>query len=133
MRVHTPMPEIPLWLGSSADIPGTRPCLAPSLALGLGLVKPNPPGQYHVAPDPTMVDLRWAAAVAGYPSPPLEYLSGRVEAGAFPEGLQSSFESWLKPGDDLGLVRLRKGTEDLWLATRAKSLHRFFHRSVESF
>ena len=109
----------------SAQYPWDEALSGALAGIGLGMVKPNPPGQYHVTPEPTMIDLRWAAAVAGYPSPPLEYLSGRVEAGSYPEGLATRLESWLQKGDDLGLVRLRKGTEDLWLATRAESCKGF--------
>ncbi|MEC8379338.1 MAG: hypothetical protein VXZ96_03405 [Myxococcota bacterium] len=111
----------PIVAQLSAEHPWDEALSGALAGIGLGLVKPNPPGQYHTAPEPTMIDLRWAAAVAGYPSQPLEYLTGRVEAGTYPEGLSIKLESWLQPGDDLGLVRLRKGTEDLWLATRAHS------------
>ena len=89
--------------------------------LGLSTVNPNPPGQYQVPPPLTLARLRWAAVVAGYPSPPIELITGRVESGVYPEGLQVRINDWLLPNDDLGLVRLRKGGEDLWLATRARS------------
>lgn len=115
----------PIVAQLSAERPWDEALSGALAGIGLGMVKPNPPGQYHVAPEPSLIDLRWAAAVAGYPSPPLEYLSGRVEAGSYPEGLAGRLDSWLQKGDDLGLVRLRKGTEDLWLAARAKSCQGF--------
>lgn len=89
--------------------------------LGLSFVKPVPPGQYHALEPLTLPRLRWAAVVAGYPSPPLEIISGSVPSGEYPVGLDGRLESWVEPKNDLGVVRLRKGSEDLWLATRARS------------
>ena len=66
-----------------------------------------------------MAHLKWAAVVAGYPSVPQEVLVGTVPIGDYPDGLPQRLESFSSPSDDVGIVRLRKGPEDLWVSVRA--------------
>ena len=102
----------------------------PLQGIGLGLVKPNPPGQYHTAPEPTMIDLRWAAAVAGYPSQPLEYLTGRVEAGTYPEGLSSNSNHGFNPVMIWDWFVFERAPEDFVVGNPCAQLYRFPNHST---
>lgn len=81
-----------------------------------------------------MAHLKWAAVVAGYPSVPQEVLVGTVPIGDYPDGLPQRLESFSSPSDDVGIVRLRKGPEDLWVSVRATGCGGFasFPREYDS-
>jgi hypothetical protein len=58
---------------------------------------------------------RWSSIVAGYPYPVTNLVQGETDRGAWPEGLDAAIEGLLQPGDDLGLVRARRGERDVWV------------------
>jgi hypothetical protein len=59
---------------------------------------------------------RWAAVVAGYPFSVEEIIIGAVEAGEYPKGLPDQLHGRSWHGRKLGLARVRKGHQDLWIA-----------------
>lgn len=57
----------------------------------------------------------WSAIVAGYPYPVVNLVQGETTPGAWPDGLLDTLKGLAQPGDDVGLVRARRGDEDVWI------------------
>jgi hypothetical protein len=57
----------------------------------------------------------WSAVVAGYPYSVVNLVQGETLPGAWPEGLVEAIVQSMQPGDDLGLVRARRGEVDIWI------------------
>ncbi len=65
---------------------------------------------------PDLWQVRWAALRAGYPYPVEEFSYEQVSEGAVGARLIQGMAEQLRPGDHLGLVRVRSGQADLWVA-----------------
>ena len=74
----------------------------------------------HVVERPIRLsDLQWAAVRAGFPYPVTHFVSGEVDMDAYPQELQRLIQT--EQPDKLGLVRVRRGTMDLWVAVFAEA------------
>ena len=74
----------------------------------------------HVVERPIrLADIQWAAIRAGFPYPIERFVSGEVDMDSYPEELQMLIQT--ENPERLGLVRVRRGTRDLWIAVFASS------------
>ena len=66
-------------------------------------------------PNPRLVDAKWAAVISGYPYEVLQVVSGSVPISEYPDGLSRQIRGMIRPGQHVGLSRIRRGTEDVWI------------------
>ena len=80
---------------------------------------------------PLLSDARWSAVMAGFPYQVSQMIIGDVDMDETPIGLSETLQA-LQP-KQLGLVRVRKGTMDRWVALIGEdgSLTESFPREVE--
>ena len=86
---------------------------------------------------PTLSAARWVATQAGYPYLVERIILGRVSASQVPEGLHDAIKAQVGPRGHVGLARVRRGSEDLWVAlvgkggTKLPIFSRFFSLNAE--
>lgn len=74
----------------------------------------------HVEERPIRLsDLQWAAIRSGFPYPVTRFVVGEVDMDTYPKELQSLLHS--ERPEKMGLVRVRRGTMDLWVAVFAEA------------
>lgn len=64
---------------------------------------------------PTPYRMRWHAILAAWPYPLVGYYTARVEYGEVPKALVDDAKKRAAAGQDLGVVRARDATGDLWV------------------
>lgn len=91
----------------------------------------------NFADAPTLAAARWAATQAGYPYLVEKIIVGTVSASKRPDGLRATIETQLGKRGHLGMARIRRGTEDLWVTligtggTRIPPIKRFYGLNEE--
>ena len=65
---------------------------------------------------PELALARWGAIRAGYPHPVRAVTFGASARNTFPEALVEELSRVVQPGEDIGLVRARTGSDDRWIA-----------------
>lgn len=88
------------------DLPWEESLSGAAGALGVEAAEGEPPDLWTV---------RWAALRAGYPYPIEEFSYEQVPEGAVGERVIQAATQQVRPGDHLGLVRVRSGSGDLWV------------------
>lgn len=84
------------------------------------------------ADNPTLASARWAATQAGYPYLVEKIVMGRVSASQAPDGLVDALAAQIPKRGHLGLARVRRGSDDVWVAligsggTRLPALQRSY-------
>lgn len=68
------------------------------------------------ADNPTLAAARWSATQAGYPYAVEKIIVGRVAASKVPDGLQDAISSQVSRRGHVGLSRVRRGSDDVWVA-----------------
>ena len=66
--------------------------------------------------NPTLASARWAATQAGYPYAVEKIIVGRVAASQVPDGLKEAISSQIPRRGHIGLARVRRGSDDVWVA-----------------
>ncbi|MAA78854.1 MAG: hypothetical protein CL916_06305 [Deltaproteobacteria bacterium] len=66
--------------------------------------------------NPTLAAARWAATQAGYPYAVEKIIVGRVAASEIPTGLNDAVSSQIPRRGHVGLARVRRGSDDVWVA-----------------
>jgi hypothetical protein len=113
-----PAPEARIYavhMGSSTDgmvasLTGDLPW-EESLSGAAGALGVEVAGGEH----PDLWSVRWAALRAGYPYPIEEFTYELVPEGAVGQRVIAGLGAQVRPGDHVGLVRVRSGQGDLWV------------------
>ena len=66
--------------------------------------------------NPTLAAARWVATQAGYPYAVEKIIVGRVPASKTPDGLKGAIASQIPKRGHVGLARVRRGSDDVWVA-----------------
>jgi hypothetical protein len=101
------IPADPLVASVVGDLPWEESLSGAAGALGIEAAEGEPPDLWTV---------RWAALRAGYPYPIEEFSYEQVPEGGVGERVIQAMAQQIQPGDHLGLVRVRGGSGDLWVA-----------------
>ncbi len=104
--VHLGVSSDPLVARVTGDLPWEESLSGAAGALGIEAVAGRSPDPWHV---------RWAALRAGYPYPVEEFTYERVAEGAVGQRIIDGLQGMARPGDHVGLVRVRGGDGDFWV------------------
>ena len=66
--------------------------------------------------NPTLAAARWSATQAGYPYAVEKIIVGRVASSQVPDGLKDAISSQVPRRGHVGLARVRRGSDDVWVA-----------------
>jgi hypothetical protein len=86
---------------------------------------------------PTLAAARWAATQAGYPYAVEKIIVGTVSSSKRPDGLRATIEGLLPSRGHLGMARVRRGSDDMWVTligkggTRLPPIKRFYGLNEE--
>lgn len=104
--VHLGEPSDPLVARVVGDLPWEESLSGAAGALGIEAAAGTPPDPWRV---------RWAALRAGYPYPIEEFTFERTDEGGVGQRVIDNLHVLMRPGDHVGLVRVRAGDGDYWV------------------
>ncbi len=108
---HRSAPGDPLVAAVVGDLPWDESLSGAAGAIGVNMAGGNQVDAWS---------LRWAAYRAGYPHPVEELIVEQVPEGRVGQQVLDVAASVTRPGDDLGLARVRRGDGDYWVGILAR-------------